>query len=78
MPQVGFEPTIKVFERAKTVHDSDSAATVIGFIPIYSIYIYMLYIYIYIYKILARPFTLHCLSQTAPSGKNGKYEICFS
>jgi hypothetical protein len=27
---VGFEPTIPVFERAKTVHASDCAATVIG------------------------------------------------
>jgi hypothetical protein len=30
MLQVGFKPTIPVFERAKTVHDSDRAATVIG------------------------------------------------
>jgi hypothetical protein len=30
MPRVGFEPTIPVFERAKTVHALDSAATVIG------------------------------------------------
>jgi hypothetical protein len=30
MPSVGFEPTIPVFERAKTVHASDRAATVIG------------------------------------------------
>jgi hypothetical protein len=30
MPQVGFEPTIPVFERAKRVHDIDRAATVIG------------------------------------------------
>jgi hypothetical protein len=28
---VGFEPTIPVFERAKTVHALDHAATVIGF-----------------------------------------------
>jgi hypothetical protein len=27
---VGFEPTITVFERAKTVHALDCAATVIG------------------------------------------------
>jgi hypothetical protein len=27
---VGFEPTIPVFERAKTVHACDHAATVIG------------------------------------------------
>jgi hypothetical protein len=36
MPQVGFEPTIQVFERAKTVHALDRAATgigVIGFLP---------------------------------------------
>jgi hypothetical protein len=31
MPRVGFEPTIPVFERAKTVHAVDCAATVIGF-----------------------------------------------
>jgi uncharacterized membrane protein len=30
MPQAGFEPTIPVFERAKTVHALDGAATVIG------------------------------------------------
>jgi hypothetical protein len=30
MPQVRFEPTIPVLERAKTVHASDRAATVIG------------------------------------------------
>jgi hypothetical protein len=30
MPQVRFEPTITVFERAKTVHALDRAATVIG------------------------------------------------
>jgi hypothetical protein len=30
MPQVGFELTIPVFERAKTIHALDRAATVIG------------------------------------------------
>jgi uncharacterized membrane protein len=30
MPRVGFEPTIPVSERAKTVHALDGAATVIG------------------------------------------------
>jgi hypothetical protein len=30
MPQVGFEPMIPVFERAKTAHALDRAATVIG------------------------------------------------
>jgi hypothetical protein len=30
MPRVGFEPTIPVFERAKTVHALDCAAIVIG------------------------------------------------
>jgi hypothetical protein len=30
MPRVGFEPTIPVFERAKTVHAFDRGATVIG------------------------------------------------
>jgi hypothetical protein len=30
MPQVGFEPTIPVFEQAKAVHTVDRAATVIG------------------------------------------------
>jgi hypothetical protein len=29
-PRVGFEPTIRVFERAKTVHALDYATTVIG------------------------------------------------
>jgi hypothetical protein len=30
MPQVGFEPTIPIFEQAKTVYTLDRAATVIG------------------------------------------------
>jgi beta-lactamase regulating signal transducer with metallopeptidase domain len=30
MPQMGFEPTIPVFERTKTVHALDCTATVIG------------------------------------------------
>jgi hypothetical protein len=30
MPQVGFAPTIPVFEQAETVHALDRAATVIG------------------------------------------------
>jgi hypothetical protein len=30
MPRVGFKPMIAVFERAKTVHASDRAATVTG------------------------------------------------
>jgi hypothetical protein len=30
MPRFGFEPTIPVFERAKTVHALDRAATAIG------------------------------------------------
>jgi hypothetical protein len=30
MPQVGFEPTIPVFQRAKTVHALDRAAAAIG------------------------------------------------
>jgi hypothetical protein len=30
MPQVGFEPTIPAFKRAKTVHALDRAAAVIG------------------------------------------------
>jgi hypothetical protein len=34
MPSVGFEPTIPMFKRAKTVHALDHAATMIG---IYSI-----------------------------------------
>jgi hypothetical protein len=31
MPLVGFEPTIPVFERKKTVYALDRAATVIGY-----------------------------------------------
>jgi hypothetical protein len=36
MPQMGFEPTIPVFERAKPVHALDRAANVIG--KIYSLH----------------------------------------
>jgi hypothetical protein len=35
MPWVGFEPTIPVFEREKTVHALDCAATVIGILQNY-------------------------------------------
>jgi hypothetical protein len=31
MPEVGFEPTIPVFERAKTVHALDHADTVMDY-----------------------------------------------
>jgi hypothetical protein len=31
MPQVGFEPTILVFDRPKTVHALDRTATLIGY-----------------------------------------------
>jgi hypothetical protein len=34
MPSVDFEPTILAFERAKTAHALDRAATVIGFIVV--------------------------------------------
>jgi hypothetical protein len=30
MPRVGFEPTIPVFERVKTIHALDRAASVFG------------------------------------------------
>jgi hypothetical protein len=33
MPRVGFEPTIPVFERSKTVHALDRAAIVLGWPP---------------------------------------------
>jgi hypothetical protein len=42
MPWVGFEPTIPVFERAKTFHASDRAGTVnifISFTFVYSFFI---------------------------------------
>jgi hypothetical protein len=32
MPQVGFEPTSPAFERTKTFHTLDRAATVFGFV----------------------------------------------
>jgi hypothetical protein len=37
MFQVGFEPTIPVFERAKTVHALDRAVTVIGLLTTWKI-----------------------------------------
>jgi hypothetical protein len=51
MPRMGFEPTILVFEREKTVHALDRAAPVIGF-PMYylceikmqvNIYVHLVY-----------------------------------
>jgi hypothetical protein len=30
MPQVGFEPTVLVFERAKTVHALDQSCSIVG------------------------------------------------
>jgi hypothetical protein len=36
MPPVGFEPTIAVLERAKTVRALDRAATAIGFLRIWA------------------------------------------
>jgi hypothetical protein len=48
MPQVGFEPTITVFERAKTFHSLDSAVTVIGKSK-YVSYIKYFYLFIYLF-----------------------------
>jgi hypothetical protein len=39
MPSVGFKLTIPAFERAKTIHSLDLAATVIGLILTYEIWI---------------------------------------
>jgi hypothetical protein len=36
MPEVGFEPTTPVLERAKTVHALDRAATVIGSVNLWA------------------------------------------
>jgi hypothetical protein len=49
MPQVGLEPTIPVFERAKTVHALDRAATVIGS---YSGYNVNILLYSTIFKVI--------------------------
>jgi hypothetical protein len=45
MPQVGFEPMIPVFERAKTVHALDRAATMIGIISVYILHICLYIVY---------------------------------
>jgi hypothetical protein len=37
MSWVGFEPTTQMFERTKTVHDWDRAATVIGLLILYDV-----------------------------------------
>jgi hypothetical protein len=37
MPRVGFEPRIKVFERAKAVHALDRAATVTDHSRLYTV-----------------------------------------
>jgi hypothetical protein len=44
MSQVGFEPRIRVFERTKTVHALDRAATVTGTIDICSLNIAPLFL----------------------------------
>jgi hypothetical protein len=49
MPRVGFEPTIPVFERAKTVHALDRAVTVIGlYIPQCTKYICLTNLLVYL------------------------------
>jgi hypothetical protein len=45
MPRVRFDPTTPVFERAKTVHALDRAATVIGTCCVNSFALTSLYIY---------------------------------
>jgi hypothetical protein len=40
LPEVGFEPTIPLFERTKTVHAFDRAATVIGISVYYGVLFY--------------------------------------
>jgi hypothetical protein len=41
IPQVGFEPTIPLFERVKTIHALGRAATVIGSPVVYSLFKYV-------------------------------------
>jgi hypothetical protein len=43
MPGVGFEPTIPVFEREKTVHVLDQTATVIAMTTLYEINLFEYY-----------------------------------
>jgi hypothetical protein len=43
MPQVGFEHTIPVFERAKTLHALDAAVTVISSPCLVTVLIKLLY-----------------------------------
>jgi hypothetical protein len=47
MPRVGFKPTIPVFERTRTVHALDRAATVIGYCSLFFTFLnYCIYPYI--------------------------------
>jgi hypothetical protein len=46
MSWVGFEPTIPVLQRAKTVHALDRAATVVYIIGITSVYLTSYYAYL--------------------------------
>jgi hypothetical protein len=56
MPRVGLEPTIPVFEPAKTVHALDRAATVIGpshlWSPKISLSVWIMFYYILLYLII--------------------------
>jgi hypothetical protein len=57
MPQVGFKPIFPVFERAKTVHALDRAATVIGFFRSTIIQLSSILYYLYAESTAARPIT---------------------
>jgi hypothetical protein len=60
MPQVGFESTIPVFERAKTVHASDHAAPVIGIGAVLQ-FPYLLNVYHYPHAFIQHNITwYHC------------------
>jgi hypothetical protein len=65
MPQMGFEPTIPMFERAKTVHALDCVASVIG----------TKYMYLYISATIIKKVWLHNLKRYSFGSKYVKVPI---
>jgi hypothetical protein len=67
MPRVGFEPTIAVFKRTRTVHVLDGAATVIGNLLSYSEEMKVALCHLHAVRVSVNPppppLTFECLNQ---------------
>jgi hypothetical protein len=81
MLQVGLEPTIPAFERAKTAHALDRAATVTGSLPSHSINTFYKYLNAVEHALFSSECGTYCMDQNMVkrgSQSGNAPRVCFS